>query len=256
MATKTIQPWFPMLHQTPPPPRWTNLLFMWLMCLSTVHAHRLEFEVSPSDHYWRRYEVGQWLVFGWFGSWGTLDTQLAWRKLGKNNIPQSWRPPSPYGSHGALLPAPPHTAISQHVAQQVYVVKTRKYYCFNYLLAILRHNTLLTCRACVFEDCLSGRCWDYHSLSGRRWEYDALSMHWEYGYSQHRPVPVCLRVASVDGAEIIILSAGGAESMMPSACAESMDTLSTGAESIILSVPPTESMIHSVLFCRVITLTS
>ena len=32
------------------------------------------------------------------------------------------------GRHSALLPAPPHTAISQHAAQQVYVVKTRKYY--------------------------------------------------------------------------------------------------------------------------------
>jgi hypothetical protein len=44
-------------------------------------------------------------------------------------------------------PALPHTTISQHAAQQVYVVKSRKYYCFYYLLAILRHDALST-RVC------------------------------------------------------------------------------------------------------------
>jgi hypothetical protein len=39
----------------------------------------------------------------------------------------------PYGRHGALPPAPSHTTISQHAAQQVYVIKTREYYCFYYL---------------------------------------------------------------------------------------------------------------------------
>ncbi len=84
--------------------------------------------------------------------------RLARRKLGKNNTPQSWQPPSPYDRHGALLLAPPHTAISQHDAQQgVYVLKTRKYYCFYYLLAILRHNASLTHHACVFAGCISRR---------------------------------------------------------------------------------------------------
>ncbi len=83
---------------------------------------------------------------------------------------------APYGRHGALIPAPPHTAISQHAVQQVYVVKTRIYYCFYYVLAILRH--------------------------------DASSTHlW-------RAVHVCLQVGSAGGAESIILSAGGAESMI------------------------------------------
>jgi hypothetical protein len=75
--------------------------------------------------------------------------RLARRKLGKKNTPQSWRLPLPYGRHGALPPAPPHTIIGQHAVQQVYVVKTREYYCFYYLLAILRHDALLTCCACV-----------------------------------------------------------------------------------------------------------
>ncbi len=51
-----------------------------------------------------------------------MHMRLARWKLGKKNTPQSWRPPSPYVHHGALLPAPPHTAISQHAAQQVYVI--------------------------------------------------------------------------------------------------------------------------------------
>jgi hypothetical protein len=173
-------------------------------------------DVSPSDHYWWRYEVGQWFVFGWFWGWGTLDMQLARRKWGKKNTSQSWRPPSPYGRHGTLLPEPPHKATSQHAARQVYVINTRKYSCFYYLLAILRH------------DASSTHCWC--------------------------AMPVCLRVTSAGSAESIILSAGGVESMMLSTHAESMDTHSAGAENIILTVPPAESMILSALFVHVIML--
>ncbi len=93
--------------------------------------------------------MGQWLVFGWFWGWGKSDTQLARRKLGEKNTPQSWWLPSPYGHHGVLSLAPPHTTISQHAVRQVCVVKNREYYCFYYLLAILRHDTSLTCQACV-----------------------------------------------------------------------------------------------------------
>ncbi len=73
--------------------------------------------------------MGQWLFFWWFGGLGASDNQLARQKLGKSNTPQSWRPPSPYCCHGALLLAPGHTAISQHAAQQACVVKTKKYFC-------------------------------------------------------------------------------------------------------------------------------
>jgi hypothetical protein len=93
--------------------------------------------------------VGQWLIFGWFWGWGTSDMQIARQKLGKKNTPQSWQPPSPYGCHGALSLAPPHTIISQHAVQQVYVIKTREYYCFYYLVAILMHNASSTCQACI-----------------------------------------------------------------------------------------------------------
>ena len=41
-------------------------------------------ETSPSDHYWWRYVVGQWLVFGWFWGYEAPDTWLVRRKLGKN----------------------------------------------------------------------------------------------------------------------------------------------------------------------------
>jgi len=56
---------------------------------------------------------------------------------------------------GALRPpwAPPlvllHTTISQHAVQQVYVIKTKEYYCCYYLLALQRHDALLTCHAAV-----------------------------------------------------------------------------------------------------------
>ncbi len=80
--------------------------------------------------------------------------------------------------------------------------------------------------------------------------HDALLTH------RQRAMPVCLRVASAGGAESIILSAGGAESMMLSACTESMNPLSAGADSIILSAPLAESMILSALFGCVIMLTA
>jgi hypothetical protein len=51
---------------------------------------------------------------------------------------------------------PPSTAaykISQHAAQQVYVVKTKEYYCFYCLLAILRHGASSKQHACVFAGC-------------------------------------------------------------------------------------------------------
>ncbi len=83
MARNTIWPWFPMLHQAPPHPRWTNLLLIWLMCLQPCMRTGWVLETSPSDHYWRRYEVGQWLCFEWFWGWGTSNARLARRKLGK-----------------------------------------------------------------------------------------------------------------------------------------------------------------------------
>jgi hypothetical protein len=66
---------------------------------------------------------------------------------------------------------------------------------------------------------------------------------------------VCLRVVSVGSAEsMIIVSAGSAERMMLSAHAGSMDTLSTGAESIILSALPTESItLRAVWSCVMLT---
>jgi hypothetical protein len=54
----------------------------------------------------------------------------------KKRIDRSWRSPSSYGRHGAPLPAPKHTTISQHATRQVNVVKTREYICYYYLLAI------------------------------------------------------------------------------------------------------------------------
>jgi hypothetical protein len=42
----------------------------------------------------------------------------------------------PYGHHGALPLAPPHTTISQQAVQQVYAIKTRRKYLYYYLLTM------------------------------------------------------------------------------------------------------------------------
>jgi hypothetical protein len=88
--------------------------------------------------------VGQWLVFGWFWGWGTPDTQLDRRKLGKKTHPNH------DGRHCpvvAMVPSPWHRRI-----QQLANMMRNKYTSLKleniivvtiYLLAILRHNSLL-----------------------------------------------------------------------------------------------------------------
>jgi hypothetical protein len=67
-------------------------------------------DTSPSNHYWRRYEVGRWLVFGWFWGWGTSDMRLARRTLGKKTHPNhgSRHPPT-----AAMVPSSQHRRIQQ-----------------------------------------------------------------------------------------------------------------------------------------------
>ncbi len=80
--------------------------YVFLLCMCTGWL----LETSPSDHYWRRYEVGQWLVFWWFWGSGTSDTRLARRKLGKKTRPY-------HGGHhcptAAMVPSPQHRRIQQ-----------------------------------------------------------------------------------------------------------------------------------------------
>ncbi len=151
-----------MLHQAPPPPRWMNLSFIWLGWV---------LETSPSNHYWWRYDVGQWLVFGWFWGWGTSDTQIARQKLAKKITPQSWRPPLSYGCHGAF---PQHHRIQQlanMLRNNSMLLKLEKTIVFTMnLLAILRHDASSTSRAGVFLGCSNGRHWEYHTLSRWHWE--------------------------------------------------------------------------------------
>ncbi len=96
-----------------------SFVHMWLMFLLTVHAHRMGTWNVPIRPLLTEIWVLQWLVFGWFWGWRTSDTRSARQNLGKKNTPQSWRPLLPSGCHGALPPALPHTAISQHVVQPV-----------------------------------------------------------------------------------------------------------------------------------------
>jgi hypothetical protein len=82
--------------------------------------------------------------------------QLARRKLGNKNTPQSWRLPSPYGCHGAFLPALPHTAICQHAACQVYVVNSlttiRPYLAHRFFWALFKVNNFLNfCPLTMFD---------------------------------------------------------------------------------------------------------
>ncbi len=67
--------------------------------------------------------MGQWLIFGWFWGWGTSDTQLGRWKQGKQNTPQSWWLPSPYGHHGALLLAPPHKQLAYMLHDKLMLLK-------------------------------------------------------------------------------------------------------------------------------------
>ncbi len=86
----------------------------------------------------------------------------------------------PDGRHGALPPALPHTIISQHAAQQVYVLKTRDYYCFYFVfISYFKAQHIVDA--------------PYLSVCGLR---GAESI-----------------IFSVGGTETILLSAGGAESM-------------------------------------------
>jgi hypothetical protein len=64
----------------------------------------------PSNHYRQRYEVGQWLVFGWFGGWGTLDMQLARQKLGKKTHPNHGGRHHPMA---AIVPSSRHRHVQQ-----------------------------------------------------------------------------------------------------------------------------------------------
>ncbi len=114
-------------------------------------------EMYPLNFYWHRYEVGEWLVFGWFWSWGTLDMQLARQKLGKKHTPQSWWLPLPKGHHGhGALPRNHHIQqLANILRDKSKPLKLESIITFTmYLLAILRHDTSLTYRAWVFAGCM------------------------------------------------------------------------------------------------------
>jgi hypothetical protein len=94
--------------------------------------------------------------------------------------------------------------LHQTPPQQVFVVKTREYYCFYYVLV---------------------SCFKAHVIA----DVPCLSVCGLCGAESI--------ILSVGGAETIILSAGGAESMMLTACTESMIVSVLPAVSMILSAP-------------------
>jgi hypothetical protein len=92
--------------------------------------------------------VGQWLVFGWFWSWGTSDTQLARQKLGKNTHPNHGGRHCPMA---AMVPSTRHCCIQQlanMLCNKSMSLKLENIIVFTkYLLAILRHDALPMHRA-------------------------------------------------------------------------------------------------------------
>jgi hypothetical protein len=124
----------------------------------------------------------------------------------------------PYGHQGTHPPAPPHITISQHAAQQVYDIKTRENYSFYYVFI-------------------------------------------SYFKAQRIVDVPCLSVCRLCSAESIILSVGSDETItLRGRCLDyhalSAMMLSACAESMIVSVPPAESMILSALCDPVIMLIS
>ncbi len=76
---------------------------------------------------------------------------LTWKvprwKLAKPRTHRPWRPTSSHDRHGTLLPMPLHETMSQNVARQDCVIKTKKYY--NYYSSFYR--LVVTCGdLCVF----------------------------------------------------------------------------------------------------------
>ncbi len=66
--------------------------------------------IIDGDMWWDSSWV--WVVF----ELGDIGLTISQAEARQKNTPQSWRPPLPYGRHGAFPPAPPHTTISQHAA--------------------------------------------------------------------------------------------------------------------------------------------
>ncbi len=54
--------------------------------------------------------MGQWLIFGWFGGWETLDTQFARQKLGKKAHPNHG---SRHGPTAAMVPSLRHCRLQK-----------------------------------------------------------------------------------------------------------------------------------------------
>ncbi len=166
-------------------------------------------ETSPSVHYWWRYEVGQWLGFGWFWGWGTLDMQLARWKLAKKTSPNH------DGCHcpmAAMVPSSRHHHIQQLaiMLRQVCVIKTRKYYCLYYVFISYFKAQCIVDAPCL---CVCGLC-QRVALRVSYSQWAALGVwcsQWAQriwilsvsalraSYSQHRPMRACMILSALFG---------------------------------------------------------
>ncbi len=102
------------------------------------------------------------------------------------------------------------------------------------LLRVMTATTTSTASMATSPTTTTNMRWEHHTHSATRWEYDNLSARPAREHALLDSGRACPH------AESIILSVGGTESMI----------LSAPAESIILSAPPTETMILSQLSGR------
>jgi len=80
----------------------------------------------------------------WWRRWQRSRKRRSRRRFIQQEWPridQSWWSLLSYGRQGAPLPVQKHATISQHASWQVYIVKTRTYYCYYYFYDHFGHDT-------------------------------------------------------------------------------------------------------------------
>jgi hypothetical protein len=108
--------------------------------------------------------VGQWLVLGWFGGWGTSDSQLARLKLGKKTHPIQG---SQHHPTAAMVPS----SWYRHIKQLANMLRDKS------MLLKLKNNIVFTI---VFISYFKARCivdvpclcvWGMHQQAALRVSY-------------------------------------------------------------------------------------
>ncbi len=135
---------------------------------------------------------------GWFGGGLGVGGHLTRNQLGVSQVKKH----TPIMA-AAVAPRPPWHPLFSTAAyynqptcvRQVYVIKTREYYCFYYLLANLRHDASLACQACVCWLQMMARAPNRFNQKSR-----AIEADWAFqvrGLPRNELVVTCAREAIV-----------------------------------------------------------